>query len=132
MDKETRCLSVGFCDINLEVHMPKENRIAGIIKFRTCYSQCWKECCKSKECCSLCKDLYFESFYCCDFLDSNKQQNYIIFLRKCYACPIDCCDYLKFTIENQSNIEVWYIDAYTSCCSCAYVQLLPLIISNCS
>ena len=120
MITEPGCLCIGCCDVNLEVHIPNENRLAGIVKFRTCCSQYCKECCKSYECCSVCKDCCYDFFYCCDILDSNKQQIYTIFLRKCCACPVDCCDYLKFMINDQNNVDVGSIEAYTSCCTCYY------------
>jgi len=120
MRTEPGCLCIGCCDVNLEVHIPNENRFAGMIKFRTCCSQYCNECCKSKECCSLCKDICYKYFYCCDILDPNGHQIYTIFLRKCCGCPVDCCSYLKFAIKDQSNVDVGYIDAYTSCCSCYY------------
>ena len=120
MRTESGCICVGCCDVNLEVYIPNENRLAGIVKFRNACSQYCKECCKSKECCSICKDMCYDFFYACDILDSNRHQIYTIFLRKCCACPVDCCDYLKFVIKDQSNVDVGSIELHTSCCNCYY------------
>ena len=115
MVREPGCSCFGLFTTYLNVNISIENRLAGIIKFRSCCSFC----CKGTCCCAfLCNGCY-EFFYCCDILSPNKNLVYTIYIRKCcISCiPVDCCGYIRFSIKNTSNKEVGSIEARRNCCN---------------
>lgn len=135
MVRDPTCSCFGLYNVDLNVNMPNENRLAGVIRFKGICSDLFKDCCKcsdgcscscfgcckkSSGCCSNCgDDCLYDYFYCCDILNANKELAYTIYLRKCkLSCiPVDFCGYLRFSIKNVSFSEVGSVEASRNCCS---------------
>ena len=119
MIKEKNCVCCGICSYFLDVLTKPDNRLAGIIEFRGCLS----DCCKGNEgCCSFlknCSDLCYDFYYCCDILSPNKESIYIIYLRKCcLSCfPVGCCGVVNFTIKTPDGTNVGEIEGKRNCCN---------------
>jgi hypothetical protein len=112
----TGCTCCGLCGLYLNVSIPNQNRLAGVVKFRGKCEEwfCCPDCCKT-ECCS-CYDYY----YCCEILDHNKDNVYNIYARRCcLSCvPLGCCGNIEFAIKNQSGTTVGEIICDRDCCPC--------------
>ena len=117
MVSDPGCYCFGLCTSYFKVRTTNENRLAGIVKFMGWCEFFWCVRCGCSHrvgCCS-CYDYY----YCCDILNPNKDQVYCIYLRKCCldCIPVDCCDYLSFSIKRGST-DVGKIEARRNCCNC--------------
>ena len=88
MDKRPGFVVCGLCGLYMNVYLPNENKLAGIVKFRGKCEDCFycKDCCKG---CCTCYDYY----YSYDILNNVKTQMFSIYKKKCcLSCSYDCCD----------------------------------------
>ena len=102
--KTSGCSFCRCCELQLDVFISNENRLAGVVKFRgPCADYCGcTDCCKT-ECLSC-----YKYFYCCEILDHNRNHVYNIFIRQCClsVCPVDCCGNIDFAIKDSSRDTV--------------------------
>ena len=114
MAKDAGCFCFGCCDMDLKVNIPKENRAAGVVKFRGCCSMC---CAKDKPKC--CQDCCRRAIYCCDILNANNEVVYVIYLILCCCTCIPDDWYPSFVFEIRDLVHnvVGKIDAIRNCCN---------------
>ena len=114
--KTSGCSFCRCCELQLDVFISNENRLAGVVKFRgPCDDYCGcTDCCKT-ECLSC-----YKYFYCCEILDHNRNNVYNIFIRQCClsVCPVDCCGNIDFAIKDSSRDTVGEIKCNKDCCPC--------------
>ena len=136
MLKEDNCVFFGLCSNIFSVSIKPENKTVGFVRYKgildecckfsccTCLCDCslCKNCCiNCKNCCTNCCDLcniFFDYYYCCDILSSDRQVVYTIFLKRCcISCfPLDCLGSISFVIKNAVGVEVGKIEMRRICC----------------
>ena len=114
MVKNSGCFCCGCCSVDLKVDIPNENRTAGLVKYRGCCAMC---CSKAESKC--CQDCCKTVVYCCDILNANNEQVYVIYLIKCCCTyiPDDWCPHFEFFIRDLKGNDVGKIDAQRNCCN---------------
>lgn len=113
MDKRPGCVVCGLCGLYMNVYLPNENKLAGIVKFRGKCEDCFycKDSCKG---CCTCYDYY----YSYDILNNVKTQMFSIYKKKCcLSCSYDCCDEIDYEIHI-GDTKVGSIICKKNCCSC--------------
>ena len=88
--------------------------LARILMFRGCCTVC---CAKDEKKC--CQDCCRTAIYCCDILNANNEQVYVIYLIKCcLSCiPDDWFSHFIFEIRDLVGNVVGTIDAKRNCCN---------------